>query len=215
MNQVIVIPARMSGTRLPNKPLIEIEGKPMIRHVWDRCSSVYSESKIFIATEDQIIHDYCSSHSMNCVNTGPAETAIDRIKLFSDIVVADAYINVQGDEPIVNLDDIRAILRYNTLFPERTCFGRAPASELEFYDHTKAKVVCDLNGRLLYASRAGIPVDVNGNFVSAYRAIWLYCFSKSALDKYYQASSISSLDKLEETEINRSVSYTHLRAHET
>ncbi len=203
MKQVIVIPARMSGTRLPGKPLIDINGKPMIQHVWERCAIVHPQELIYIATEDSIICDFCTTHGINFVNTGPAETAIDRIKLFSDVISADSYINIQGDEPIVNVEDIRTLLKYNRLHPSRTCFGRARASEDEFRDHTKAKVVCDSAGKLLYASRAGIPVDVNGNFSSAFRAIWLYSFTKSSLDAYHSAASTTYLDKLEETEINR------------
>jgi len=53
MKQVIIIPARMKGTRLPGKPLILINGKPLIKHVWDRCIKVHDSDKIFIATEDE------------------------------------------------------------------------------------------------------------------------------------------------------------------
>ena len=79
MKQVIVIPARMSGTRLPGKPLIHIAGKPMIYHVWQQCLKVFSSEEIFVATEDQVIVDYCTQNDINVVNTGPANSAIDRL----------------------------------------------------------------------------------------------------------------------------------------
>jgi 3-deoxy-manno-octulosonate cytidylyltransferase (CMP-KDO synthetase) len=203
MRQVIVIPARMSGTRLPNKPLIKILGKPMIQHVWERCIQIHAAEDIYVATEDSIIVDFCKSKNINCVNTGPAETAIDRLKLFSDIIAADAYINVQGDEPIINPDDIAKILEYNRQYPERVVFGKTKATEEEFYDYSKAKVVCDLEGKLLYSSRAGIPLNNKGKFVSAERAIWIYAFSKDALAIYFDSVNKTKLDKIEDNEIVR------------
>ena len=59
MKQVIVIPARMKGTRLPGKPLIDLNGKPMILHVWERASKVHPADNIYIATEDTIIKKFC------------------------------------------------------------------------------------------------------------------------------------------------------------
>lgn len=193
----------MSGTRLPGKPLIEINGTPMIQHVWNRSALVHPEEDIYIATEDKIIEDYCLDNNIKCVNTGPADTAIDRIKLFSDKIEADAYINVQGDEPVVNPEDIKTILAYNKKWPDRILFGKTTATVKDFHDFSKAKVVCDLTNRLLYSSRAGIPLNNKGAFVSAQRAIWIYAFNKKALDSYYQNADNTSLDKIEDNEIIR------------
>lgn len=203
MKQVIVIPARMKGTRLPGKPLIQINGKAMIYHVWDRCHKVIPAENIYVATEDIEIEDYCKDNGINCVVTEKAETAIDRIKLFSNMIEADAYINVQGDEPIINTNDISTILNYNQQYPDRVVFGKTEANIEEFNDHSKAKVVCALDGRLLYSSRAGIPLNNKGEFVSAERAIWIYAFSKDALDRYHNAQDRTVLDKLEDNEIIR------------
>ena len=203
MKQVIVIPARMKGTRLPGKPLIQIQGKAMIYHVWNRCRKVHSEENIFVATEDVEIEDYCKKNGMNCVVTGKAESAIDRIQLFSEVIQADAYINVQGDEPVVNTKDIATILTYSQDHPERVVFGKTRANIEEFHDYSKAKVVCAPDGRLLYSSRAGIPLNNKGKFVSAERAIWIYAFNKDALDRYHDAGDMTFLDKLEDNEIIR------------
>ncbi len=203
MKQVIVIPARMKGTRLPGKPLIKILGKAVIQHVWEKCAEVVEKKNIFIATEDEVIVKYCKENKINCVLTKPAETAIDRIKYFSDQVKADSYINIQGDEPIVNTKDILTLINYNKKHPSRVVFGKAKANLEEFNDYSKAKVVCDPEGRLLYSSRAGIPLNNKGKFVTAERAIWLYAFNKSALDKYNSYSKKTYLDMLEDNEIIR------------
>ena len=203
MNQIIVIPARLKGTRLPGKPLIEILGKSLIWRVWNQCQKVHPKEKIFIATEDIDIANHCKQYGINCIVTGKANTAIDRIKLFSDIIQADAYINVQGDEPIINTQDILTVLKYNLKYPSRVVFGKTTANETEFRDVSKAKVVCDLTGRLLYSSRAGIPIDSQGKFVSAERAIWIYAFPKNDLNKYYEYKNQTPLEKIEDNEIIR------------
>lgn len=200
---VIVIPARMKGTRLPGKPLLPIAGKPMILHVWEQCLKVFPKQDIFVATEDQTILDFCHQRSIQCVVTERAESAIDRIFLFSKQIKARSYINVQGDEPLVNPEDILRIVNYSSKFPERVVFGKTEASHEEFTDFSKAKVVCALDGRLLYSSRAGIPVSRSGNYVKAERAIWIYAFSTRSLENYFKAFGKSILDKIEDNEILR------------
>ena len=203
MKQIIVIPARMKGTRLPGKPLIKILNKTIIWRVWNQCQQVHPADKIFVATEDIEIKNHCDDLGINCVITGKANTAIDRIKLFSDNIKADAYINVQGDEPLINPKDILSILKYNQKHPNRVIFGKSQANEEEFQDVSKAKVVCDLHGRLLYSSRAGIPIDNKGRFISAERAIWIYAFTKKSLDDYYKYNHQTPLEKIEDNEIIR------------
>lgn len=203
MKQVIIIPARMKGTRLPGKPLILINGIPLIKHVWNRCIKVHDADNIFVATEDDEIVDYCNNNSIQCIKTGKAETAIDRIKLVSDIISADSYINVQGDEPIVNTKDVSSILSYNKKYPDRVVFGKTKATEIEFNDFSKAKVVCNKYGKLLYSSRAGIPISNKGKFVGAERAIWIYAFNKKALDAYFINAGETVLDIAEDNEIIR------------
>lgn len=203
MDQVIIIPARMGGTRLPGKPLISINGKPIIKHVWERCAHVFDETKVYVGTEDIEIADYCTKNKMRCVLTEKAETAIDRIKLVSDIIPAEGYINVQGDEPIINTQDILSILAYNRKFPNRVVFGKVKAEESEFNDYSKAKVVCGKDNRLLYSSRSGIPINNKGKFVGAERAIWIYGFYKEALDSYHFSNENTYLDRIEDNEIIR------------
>ena len=158
---------------------------------------------IYIATEDDEIELYCKNNNIQCEVTQSAETAIDRIKYFSDRITADAYINIQGDEPIVNVVDIETLLAYNRQYPDRVVFGKTKANAEEFNDISKAKVVCNREGKLLYSSRAGIPINNQGEFVTAERAIWLYAFYKEALDAYNQNQGKTFLDMLEDNEIIR------------
>lgn len=203
LNQLIVIPARMGGTRLPGKPLVMIGGLPMIHHVWNRCVSIFDETQVIIATEDDEIIEYCLTQKLNSILTAKADSAIDRLKLVSDVLPARSYLNVQGDEPLVNLSDLQSISKYATLNPDRVVFGKTKASEDEFHDYSKAKVVCAPDGRLLYSSRAGVPLNNRGQFVGAERAIWIYAFPKFALDLYFESAGKTSLDQIEDNEIIR------------
>jgi len=175
----------------------------MIKHVWERAIKIHNKNKVFIATEDEIIKTFCEKNNMNCVLTDSASTAIERIKLFSDVINADSYINLQGDEPIINIKDLRTILDYNKQFPKRVVFRKAECNKEEFNDFSKAKVVCDLNNKLLYSSRAGIPLNNKGNFVKAHRAIWLYAFNKKSLNIYFEYSKGTQLETIEDNEIIR------------
>ena len=71
MKQIIVIPARMGGSRLPGKPLIEIKGIPMIERVWNQCK-IKNKDQIYVATEDIEIEEFCDSKGIQSINTGPA-----------------------------------------------------------------------------------------------------------------------------------------------
>ncbi len=200
---VLVIPARLGGTRLPGKPLLSILGKPMIQHVIEQCSRVVPLNQVFVVTEDDLIEQFVSGIGVQVVKTGFAETAIDRIFLFSEIVRARSYITVLGDEPLINPKDIETVINFARQRPEVIVMGKATASEEEFHDSSKAKVVCSSDGRLLYSSRAGIPVDKAGKFSVAHRAIWIYAFPRQSLAKYYSSSGSGVLEKLEGNEIVR------------
>ena len=94
------------------------------------------------------------------------------------------------------------LLLYNKKYPDRVIFGKTSCNEIEFNDVSKAKVVCSKSGRLMYVSRAGIPVNPKGNFYSAERAIWIFAFNKRNLDTYFNYGD-TKLEKIEESDIIR------------
>ena len=138
---IIVIPARYASSRFPGKPLIDIDGKTMIYRVWEKCSIASNKEDVFVATDDTKIKDHCDKHGMNVIMTSKkCLTGTDRVSEVADKINADFYINVQGDEPLVNIDDIRAISDYASRHPNRVVFGKVAATEEEFYDFSKAKL---------------------------------------------------------------------------
>ena len=105
---LVVIPARMSSARLPGKPLIDIAGLPMVHHVWNRATSVFSSDDVIIATEDKEIEDYCLSNNLNCMLTNRTFTGEEKVKLVSDKILAKTYICLLGDEPLINTNDLKS-----------------------------------------------------------------------------------------------------------
>ena len=201
-NKVIVIPARMKSSRLPGKPLIKIFGKTILERVFNKCAKVLSKEKIFVATESDEIVDFCLKKKINCINTGPAKTALDRIGLFSYHINSKIYINVQGDEPLININDIKRMINLKGKISEKVVFGKTKCDKKTFFDYSKAKVVVDKKERVLYSSRGQIPLSISGNFVEAYKAVWLYSLPKKYIRKYLKIGP-TKLEKLEGNEILR------------
>jgi CMP-2-keto-3-deoxyoctulosonic acid synthetase len=195
---LIVIPARMSSSRLPGKPLIKIAGVPMIHHVWNRALQVTSSDNIVVATEDNEIIDYCITNDINCILTDKAASEVDRVKLVSDKIAAKIYICACGDEPLINVEDIKTIIAKSDSSKNQFIIGRKSIDENQFNDPSKAKIVFDEQNRVLYASRAGIPVDYKGQFQKAHKAIWIHSYTKNVLDSYFSQGlcSAESLDGL-------------------
>ena len=204
MSYIVVIPARYKSSRLKGKPLIDINGIPMIIRTYRQCLKAVPSKKIYIATDNNLIKKVCIKENAQFIMTSPnCLTGTDRIAEVSRKIHATTYINIQGDEPIVNVHDIESLLSYSRKYPDRVIFGKTKANAEEFNDYSKAKVVCDKEGRLMYSSRAGIPINNKGKFVNAERAIWLYSFYKKALDAYNQNQGKTYLDMLEDNEIIR------------
>ena len=111
INYIIVIPARLKSVRLPGKPLVNISGIPMVIRTYRQCLKVVDKSKIFIATDSQEIIDVADKYNFNSILTSDkALTGTDRVAEVATIIDCDYYINIQGDEPIFNPDDIRLII---------------------------------------------------------------------------------------------------------
>ncbi len=205
MEKVIIIPARYASSRLPGKPLIKIAGETMIYRTWMRCAKVLPEDKIFIATDDERIKQHCLEKEMNCVMTSEeCLTGTDRIVEAIKQINADIYINVQGDEPILNPDDLAEMVEAADRYPNEILNGYTKIECEEHYrSPTIPKVVMRPGGRLLYMSRAPIPTDKEQKYISAWRQICIYVFPKDALIAFGKKTKKTELEKIEDIEILR------------
>ena len=107
-NHVIVIPARLSSKRLPNKPLLKIDDIPMIIRTCRQCNKAVHKSIIFVVTDSTKIYTLVKKNGFNVMMTSKkCKTGTDRIAEFAKKVKSHLYINIQGDEPIIDPKDIK------------------------------------------------------------------------------------------------------------
>jgi 3-deoxy-manno-octulosonate cytidylyltransferase (CMP-KDO synthetase) len=205
MKSVIVIPARLASTRLPEKPLLDIHGKSVLLRTYLQCLKVFPKERVFVATDHVRIEEHCRVFDMNVVMTSTdCLTGTDRIAEFAQIIDADYYINVQGDEPLINPNDILDVERACEKNEGWIINGYAPISNEEQYRSlTIPKVVFRPDGRLLYISRSPIPGNKNNAFIRAWRQVCVYGFPKISLEEFAKRKRKTILEEEEDIEVLR------------
>lgn len=207
MKILVVIPARYQSTRFPGKPLADLNGSPLIEHVWRRCCQAVDASGIVIATDDDRIASVATNFGAVVEMTSPTcLTGTDRLAEVANRLHAEWYVNVQGDEPFVDPAAIQAIIEATDLAESDVAAINTMSvitEEEEFRSETVPKLVTDRYGRLLYMSRAAIPTDKHLGFHSAFRQVGLYAFRPAALAHYQPEVGKSSLEGIEDLEILR------------
>ena len=158
----VVIPARLASTRLPNKPLADIGGHPMIVRVAERAHAS-SAQRTVVATDSQEVAQACAAHGVEAVLTrADHQSGTDRLsEVAAQLGLADdaIVVNVQGDEPLIEptlIDEVALHLAAHTDCAIAT--AAHPLDDVaEVFNPNVVKVVCDNAGRALYFSRAPIP----------------------------------------------------------
>lgn len=163
MNFVGIIPARYASTRFPGKPLVEISGKIMIQRVCDQVSKILDT--VYVATDDKRIFDAVKSFGGKVVMTSTEhKSGTDRVnEAYSKIVELegksfDVIINVQGDEPFIQVEQIESLMScFTSLSVDIATLVKKIDDKDELFDINKVKVVRAINGKALYFSRHTIP----------------------------------------------------------
>jgi 3-deoxy-manno-octulosonate cytidylyltransferase (CMP-KDO synthetase) len=161
MKTLAVIPARLGATRLPRKPLRLLAGRPLVVRVWERVSAMDVAQRCVIATDSEEVARTARENGAEAVLTSPNHpSGTDRVaEVASHAGYAgyDTILNVQGDEPFISADAVRAALGMVTqAFSIGTAAVRAAPAVLA--EPSVVKVVAADDGRALYFSRAPIPV---------------------------------------------------------
>ncbi len=185
MKAIGVIPARYGSSRFPGKPLQDICGKPMLWWVYHQAIKVEELSDVYVATDDERIFSLCEQYEMKAVMTGEHSTHIARVHEFSTKVDADYYVNVNGDEPLIEPETIRAIIPTKAS-EEPKVFGlmKILRDPVELIDPTNIKVACNKDGIALYISRAPIPHPYKTILFEYKKAIGVECWNKAALELF-------------------------------
>jgi 3-deoxy-manno-octulosonate cytidylyltransferase (CMP-KDO synthetase) len=202
---MIIIPARLSSSRLPGKVLLEIKNKPII--IW--CAEVAKEvDDVVIATDSQEVINVCKKYGFEAVITNKNhKSGSDRIKEAADILKLnenEIVINMQGDEPFLEPEILQKVKdKLNSLnrdFKMVSCYKII--SELEAEDPNLVKVVIDKNSDALYFSRSKIPYNRDNQAHSYKGHLGIYGFNKKSLDKFTQMKgNLEHIEKLEQLRV--------------
>ena len=205
IDYLVVIPARYQSTRFPGKPLEKISGKSMIKRVWEKCIEAANINRVIVATDDDRIFRHCKDQeievqltSHNCL------TGTDRLYEVAKKRKASVYINVQGDEPLVSPEDIKAVIKASEQEPNITINAMCPIdNENDFNNLNIPKVVTRNDGRLLYMSRAPIPSSKNYRFEKAMKQVCIYAIPYDVLITFGSLKEKTSLESIEDIELLR------------
>jgi len=205
MSYIVVIPARYKSSRLKGKPLIDINGIPMIIRTYRQCLKAVPSKKIYIATDNNLIKKVCIKENAQFIMTSPnCLTGTDRIAEVSRKIHATTYINIQGDEPIFNPKDLKLLLNESKKRPKDIITGYCEIDDESLHkDPNVPKVVIRPDGRLLYASRAPIPCNKKNKFEKGWRQVCAYAFPKKVLKKFSSIKKKTNLEKIEDIEYLR------------
>jgi len=206
MTAAVVIPARYASTRYPGKPLVELLGKPMIIWVAELSAVAVGKHNVYVATDDSRIKEVVESAGYNVVMTGPALTGTDRIAEAAQSIEADLIINVQGDEPLVNPEDIIKIIDAKKANPEFIINGFSYLNADEDPHNVNIpKVITTERNELVYMSRLAVPgfKDAKNAPAKYKKQVCIYAFNKQELQEYRGFGQKSQLEHSEDIEILR------------
>ncbi len=201
----VVIPARYNSSRFPGKPLANLCGKPMIQHVWERCCQAVGADKVYVATDNDEIERVVLKIGGSIIRTSSeCLTGTDRLAEANKTLDCDFIVNVQGDEPMISPSDIKTIVETYKNGDGSILNAMCRITEqTEFFSLTVPKVVFDQYGKLLYMSRAGIPLTKEGEFNYGFKQVCIYAFSKEQLSFFASKNKKSELESVEDIEILR------------
>ncbi len=205
LKTLAVIPARYDSTRFPGKALAPITGKPMIQHVYKRVQQARSVSRVLVATDDERIVRAVEAFGGEAMLTRQEHRCgTERVAEVAAHVPAEIYINVQGDEPLIDpaaIDAAVEVVAEDSAVAVATL--QTPIRQVaEIMDPNVVKVVLEFQGDALYFSRAPIPWVRDETFRHAVRHlkhIGLYVYRRAALFDYPTLPP-GELERLEQLE---------------
>jgi 3-deoxy-D-manno-octulosonate cytidylyltransferase len=203
MTVIAVIPARYASVRFPGKPLAPLAGKPMVLRVLEAVRAARRVDRVLVATDDARIAECVRSAGGEAVLTAAdAASGTDRVAEVARRFPADAYVNVQGDEPLMPAENVDRAVEMLDSGPRRTLATLAtPIGADAAGDPNTVKVAVAADGRALYFSRSPIPFFRQG--VPAYRKhLGIYA---------YRAETLADVAALPPSALERAESLEQLR----
>ena len=204
---IIIIPARLKSTRLPNKPLLLLKNKPLIYWTWKNCTKVVPKNLIYIATDSKKIHSACKKYGIQSINTSQKHlTGTDRISEAAKKLETELIINIQGDEPFIKPKDIKSFINFALKNKKNVTNAYTLIKNKKNNDNVNIpKLVLSKNENLLYMSRSAIPGSKNNSKnLNILKQVCIYGFPKDILLKIYGIKKTKTkFEKIEDIEILR------------
>lgn len=200
-----IIPARYKSSRFEGKPLADICGKPMIWWVYQQSIKVKDFDDVYIATDDIRIKEACEKLALKVVMTSEThKTGTDRVGEVARKIKADLYVNIQGDEPLIEPETIRrAIVPFyeNSNLNVSNLMTKI-VNPVDLINSTIPKVIANKNGIGIYLTRSAAPYPKGKIDYSYYKQVCVYGFTPDALD-FFCNSERGSIENIEDIEILR------------
>jgi 3-deoxy-manno-octulosonate cytidylyltransferase (CMP-KDO synthetase) len=196
-----VIPARLASTRLSRKVLRIIAGKPMLAWVYEAAKACPQLNRVLIATDSEEVADLCRQNDFPFQLTSPdLPSGTDRLHAVAQLVPADIYVNIQGDEPLLKPEHLTALLRPFAQPHVEVSTLKVLCTPENIANPNAVKVVTAADGRALYFSRATIPYDRDGISPPYWKHIGLYAYRKSTLNRFptLPTSLLEQTERLEQ-----------------
>lgn len=211
MKIVGIIPARYKSSRFEGKPLADIHGKPMIWWVYNQAKKAKGLDEIYVATDDERIENTCKDLDINVIMTSNKHsTGTDRVGEVAQKIEADVYINIQGDEPLIDPKSIELAIEpfYTNKDEIFITNGMTKIKKhYEIMDNTVPKVVVNSEGYGVFLSRLPIPYP-KGKDTDYYKQVCVYGFTPKALQLYCN-SKRGKIEEVEDIEILRFIELGH------
>jgi 3-deoxy-manno-octulosonate cytidylyltransferase (CMP-KDO synthetase) len=207
MRACVVIPARHASTRFPGKPLVSLLGKPMVVWVAELSARAVGREHVYVATESDLIASIVREAGFAALMTSKtALTGTDRIGEAAGMIDYDIYVNVQGDEPLVDPRDILRCIEEKQKHPGMVINGFCWITEAE--DPTNVnlpKVITTEAGVMIYMSRSALPGFKNPDNAPAryMKQVCIYGFNRQELEDYCAFGRKSLIEHSEDIEILR------------
>lgn len=181
-NFKVIIPARWQSSRFPGKPLSMILGKTLIQRVYEACCKAVVEKKVIVATDSVRIKNFCLKNNINFIMTNKnCLTGTDRIIEVAKKMKSKIFINVQGDEPLLDPKELKKFINNAIKNPDVIFIAKNKINKENFFNKNLPKIVTDKNNNLLYISRAGIPSNKKHKFEKAFGQVNIYSYPKKIL----------------------------------
>lgn len=200
-----IIPARYSSSRFPGKPLAEIKGKPMIWHVYNQARKAKLLDNVIVATDNEMIMNTCINYDIQAIMTSELhKTGTDRVCEVAEKIDADIYVNIQGDEPLIEPETIDLAVEPMLNSPEMQVVNLMTKihNPVDLVNPTIPKVITTKTNRALFLSRGITPFPKGSIDYDYYKQVCVYAFTPDAL-KIFKNNERTKNEIIEDIEILR------------